>query len=253
MIPTLVDSGVAALETLNQAHIDNRPFALVLLDYQMPDMDGFEVAERIGAHPELAATVMMLSSVGQRGDGARCRELGLAAYLTKPVRQSLLFDTINAVLAKRPAMAEHPAPLITRHSLRELGRPLRVLLAEDNAVNALLASTLLKKQGHGVTLAATGRAAVAACEAAEFDLVLMDVQMPEMDGLEATAAIRLREAGSGRHVLIIALTAHAMSGDRERCLDAGADGYLAKPFSLPQLLAAIDAAQHAPTAVVSAA
>jgi len=250
MIPTLVDSGAAALDALDQARKNGAPFPLVLLDFQMPDMDGFGVAERIHERPELAGTmVMMLSSVGQQGDGARCRELGVSAYLTKPVRQSLLYETICAVLANR-AVPEAPARLVTRHSLRELQRPLRVLLAEDNPVNSMLASTLLKKQGHTVTHVITGRGAVDAVAAAEFDLVLMDVQMPEMDGLEATAAIRQAEIGSDRHLVIIALTAHAMSGDRQRCLDAGADGYLAKPFSVAQLTDAIELSQQ-PQAVVA--
>jgi signal transduction histidine kinase/CheY-like chemotaxis protein len=246
MIPTLVDSGAAGLAALTEAQTNDRPFTLVLLDFQMPGMDGFEFAERIHARPELSAnTVMMLSSVGQRGDGVRCRELGIAAYLTKPVRQSLLVETMCAVLANKVVPAR-PAPLVTRHSLRETHRPLHVLLAEDNAVNSLLATRLLKKQGHTVTLVTTGRGAVDAVAAEEFDLVLMDVQMPEMDGLEATGLIRESEIGTDRHIVIIALTAHAMSGDRQRCLDAGADGYLAKPFSLPQLVAAIALTQHEP-------
>jgi signal transduction histidine kinase/CheY-like chemotaxis protein len=253
MTPTLVDSGAAGLEALTGAQACGRPFTLVLLDFQMPEMDGFDVAERIHAHPELSSsTVMMLSSVGQRGDGARCRELGVAAYLTKPVRQSLLFETMCAVLVNR-VVAEHPAPLVTRHSLRELRRPLRVLLAEDNAVNSLLATKLLNKQGHTVTLVTTGSGAVAAVATEHFDLVLMDVQMPEMDGLAATEIIRQSEIGTGRHSMIIALTAHAMSGDRQRCLDAGADGYLAKPFSLAQLMTAIVIAERDPAAAVAIA
>jgi two-component system sensor histidine kinase/response regulator len=246
MTPTLVDSGSAGLAALSEAQACGRPFMLVLLDFQMPEMDGFDVAERIHAHPELSSsTVMMLSSVGQRGDGARCRELGVAAYLTKPVRQSLLFETMCAVLANK-VVPERPAALVTRHSLRELHRPLHVLLAEDNGVNSMLATKLLNKQGHTVTLVTTGGAAVAAVAAEHFDLVLMDVQMPEMDGLEATATIRRAEIGTDRHIMIIALTAHAMSGDRQRCLDAGADGYLAKPFSLAQLMTAIALAEPEP-------
>jgi signal transduction histidine kinase/DNA-binding response OmpR family regulator len=251
MIPTLVDNGAAGLAALTEALTNDRPFTLVLLDFQMPGMDGFDVAAQIHARPELwANTVMMLSSVGQRGDGVRCRELGIAAYLTKPVRQSLLLETMCAVLANKVVPAR-PAPLVTRHSLRETHRPLHVLLAEDNAVNSLLATRLLKKQGHTVTLVTTGRGAVDAVAAKQFDLVLMDVQMPEMDGLEATGLIRESEIGTERHVVIIALTAHAMTGDRQRCLDAGADGYLAKPFSLPQLVAAIALTQHEPKDAVA--
>jgi signal transduction histidine kinase/CheY-like chemotaxis protein len=239
MSPTLVDGGVAALAALAQAKADNAPFTLVLLDFQMPDMDGFEVAERIKDNPALAATtVMMLSSVGQPGDGARCREVGVAAYLTKPVRQSLLHDTIAAVLAKHSVLSrseERAAPFVGR----EETAPLRVLVAEDNPVNAMLARALLQRDGHTVTVVTTGRAAVAAVKEAQFDLVLMDVQMPEMDGLEATAAIRHSEIATGKHIAIVALTAHAMSEDRQRCLEAGADGYLSKPFAAAQLSATI--------------
>jgi signal transduction histidine kinase/CheY-like chemotaxis protein len=241
MQPSLVDSGTAALDALAAAQASDSPFDLVLLDFQMPDMDGFEVAERVKNRPEFAATtIMMLSSVGQRGDGARCRELGLAAYLTKPVRRSLLFDAMSACLAKQRDAVPAPA-LVTRHSLRESQRPLRVLLAEDNAVNSFLATALLEKEGHSVTLVTTGRDALDILKLRPFDLVLMDIQMPDMDGLEATAAIRRSEVVTGRHIAIIALTAHAMSDDRQRCLDAGSDGYLSKPFSPPELIAAVEA------------
>jgi two-component system sensor histidine kinase/response regulator len=182
--------------------------------------------------------VMMLSSVGQPGDRARCREVGVAAYLTKPVRQSLLHDTIAAVLAKHSVLSrseERAAPFVGR----EETAPLRVLVAEDNPVNAMLARALLQRDGHTVTVVTTGRAAVAAVKEAQFDLVLMDVQMPEMDGLEATAAIRHSEIATGKHIAIVALTAHAMSEDRQRCLEAGADGYLSKPFAAAQLSATI--------------
>jgi two-component system sensor histidine kinase/response regulator len=241
MQPALVESGAAGIAALSRALAGGAPFDLVLLDFQMPDMDGFEVAERIKSMPELSTTtIMMLSSVGQRGDGARCRELGLAGYLTKPVQRGVLFSAMSSALAKHRT-EDGARPLVTRHTVRESEGALRVLLAEDNAVNALLASTLLKKQGHHVTAVVTGREALSALEVSEFDVVLMDVQMPDMDGLEATAEIRRQEATTGRHVAIIALTAHAMVEDRQRCLDAGADGYLSKPFNPSQLFAAIDA------------
>jgi signal transduction histidine kinase/DNA-binding response OmpR family regulator len=239
MQPTLVDGGAAALDALTTAHATGDAFALVLLDLQMPDMDGFEVVERINDRPELVATtIMMLSSVGQRGDGARCRELGLSAYLTKPLRQSLLLEAICVALSTRGG-PEKVAPPITRHSLREAHRPLHVLLAEDNTVNALLASTVLKKAGHTVVVVTSGRGALDALEREQFDLVLMDVHMPEMDGLEATAAIRRAEIVTERHIPIIAITADAMAEDRQRSLDAGVDGYLAKPFTPSQLTEAI--------------
>jgi CheY-like chemotaxis protein len=235
MRPTLVDSGEVALRAMELAHQNGAPFLLVLLDYQMPDMDGFEVAERIKNRPELApATIMMLSSVGQRGDAQRCRELGVAAYLTKPVRQSVLLDALLAVLAG-PASSPQHATLVTRHSVRESERPLRILLAEDNAVNRLLAVRLLEKRGHSVVVAGNGHEALAALERGGFDAVLMDIQMPEMGGFEATAEIRNTERGTGRHLPIIALTAHAMQGDREHCLAAGMDGYLAKPIGAAEL------------------
>jgi signal transduction histidine kinase/DNA-binding response OmpR family regulator/HPt (histidine-containing phosphotransfer) domain-containing protein len=246
MRPTVVDGGQAALETLERARQSGDSIRLVLLDYQMPGMDGFEVAAEIKRHAELAATtIMMLSSVGQRGDAQRCKELGVAAYLTKPVRQSVLLDAILTVQAglARPV----PAPaLVTRHSLREGQRPLRVLLAEDSAVNQLLVVRMLAKRGHSVAVAANGKEALTALEAEEFDAVLMDVQMPEMDGFEATARIRKREEMTGRHLPIIALTAHAMRGDRERCVKAGMDGYLAKPIRAAELFEVLESLPAGP-------
>jgi PAS domain S-box-containing protein len=240
MRPTLVDGGRVALQAMERARDDGKPFGLVLLDYQMPDMDGFEVVARIKCHPELAnSTIMMLSSAGQRGDAQRCRELGVAAYLTKPVRSSVLLDAICTVLALPNHTVESPA-LVTRHSLREMQRPMRVLLAEDNRINQLLAVKMLEKRGHSLVVAGNGREAIMAFEREQFDVILMDIQMPEMDGLEAAAAIRQQERGTGRHVPIVALTAHAMREDRERCLDVGMDAYLAKPFSPSELFETIE-------------
>jgi PAS domain S-box-containing protein len=229
MQPAMADGGGAALDALEHAHAGGAPFDLVLLDYQMPEMDGFDVAKRIRERPELAATtIMMLSSVGERGDGARCRALGVAAYLTKPLRPLLLLDAIRAVLTGQ-TQASESGRLVTRHSLRESQRSLRVLVAEDNAVNRRLIVRLLEKRGHVPLVAANGREALAEVARQDIDVALMDIQMPEMDGFEATLAIRKIEAGTGRHLPIIALTAHAMSGDRERCLAAGMDAYLTKP------------------------
>ncbi len=236
--PTLVESGRAALEALHQAWQAGTPFRVVVLDAHMPEMDGFAVAEQIRQHPHLAETAMiMLSSLGQRGDAARCRDVGIMAYLTKPVTQTELGEAIQSLLRTRRA-ATLP-PLITRHSLREGRRRLRILLAEDNAVNQRMVVRLLEKQGHTVVAVNNGREALAALARQLFDVVLMDVQMPEMDGLEATAAIRAREHATGTHVPILALTAHAMQGDRERCLAAGMDGYLSKPVKPHDLGAAI--------------
>ncbi len=233
--PIAVESGAKALIALREAQVSAKNFPLILLDAQMPEMDGFMVAETIQRNPEWgAATIMMLSSAGQRGDARRCRELGIAAYLTKPLEQAeLLVAVLRALSAKA---AKTPAtPLITRHSLRENSHPLRILLVEDNAVNQLLAERLLEKRGHTVTVARNGKEALAALEKQFFDLVLMDIQMPEMDGFEATVAIRQKEKGSANHLPIIAMTAHAMAGDKERCLEAGMDDYIAKPIRLEDL------------------
>jgi signal transduction histidine kinase/CheY-like chemotaxis protein/HPt (histidine-containing phosphotransfer) domain-containing protein len=238
MRPVLAEAGSAALAELQRAQEKGEPFALVLLDALMPGMDGFAVAEQIRRRPGLTSpTIMMLSSAHRQGDTARCRELGVPRYLTKPLKQSDLLNAILDVLAGADSLSEGircdppEAPLSTPASRR-----FRVLLAEDNAVNQKLAVSLLVKQGHEVVVAGDGRAAAEALEREAFDLVLMDLEMPHMDGLEATARIRAREAGIGRHTPIIAMTAHAMKGDRERCLAGGMDGYLAKPIRAGQLL-----------------
>jgi signal transduction histidine kinase/DNA-binding response OmpR family regulator len=240
MRPTLVEGGLAAIGALERARAAGKPFPLAIIDFQMPDLDGFGLAGRIKADPELGTTmIMMLSSVGNQGDGVRCRELGVASYLTKPVRQSLLLEAVLSVLAINKHPLAQPV-LVTRHTLNEAHRSLNILVAEDNAVNRTLVTALLTKRGHTVRTVVNGREAIAAVKEQKFDLVLMDVQMPEMDGLEATAAIREREGAVGDHVLIIALTAHAMKGDREICLAAGMDEYLAKPIKPGELFAMIE-------------
>ena len=181
---------------------------------------------------------MMLSSADHRGDALRCRELGLAAYLSKPIRQSVLWDAIIAALGT--SRAESPLPPVTNREMAPPTRPLEILLAEDNTVNQILAVRLLAKRGHTVTVAVNGRAAVEALERRPFDLVLMDVQMPEMDGFEATAQIRERERRLGGHVPILAMTAHALKGDRERCLASGMDGYVSKPLQVEQLISVVE-------------
>ncbi len=244
MKPALADGGWTALAALERALEARKPFRLVLLDAQMPEMDGFALAEMIKQNPKLAgATIMMLTSAGQRGDAARCRELGIAAYLIKPIKQSDLLQAILIALGKPVRDFERPA-LITRHSLREARRGLRILLAEDNHVNRELAVRLLEKRGHLVVVASNGREALAALEKVGFggfDLVLMDVQMPVMDGFETAATIRAKERATGAHLTIIAITAHAMKGDRERCLAAGMDGYISKPIQAQELFDAIGA------------
>jgi CheY-like chemotaxis protein len=207
----------------------------------MPGMDGFALAEHIRTRPGSAGlTILMLTSGGRPGDTARCKELGFAAYLTKPVKQADLWRAIARALDVGPS----PTPSRPAERRAAPARPLRILLAEDNPMNQKLAVRLLEKQGHTVVVATNGREALDAIfppddssasssfilHPAPFDVVLMDVQMPEVDGLEATARIRDRERGTGRHVPIVAMTAHAMKGDQERCLAAGMDAYVAKPI-----------------------
>jgi two-component system sensor histidine kinase/response regulator len=237
MKTSLVEGGEQALAQLSVARETGDPYRLVLTDMHMPGMDGFGLIEEIRRKPEIsAATIMMLTSAGHRGDAARCRELGVAAYLMKPIRQSELREAVARVLGAREQ--EGSIPLITRYSLgdaRQAMSCLRVLVAEDNAVNQRLATRLLEKRGHSVVIVANGKEALKTLEREEFDLVLMDVQMPEMDGLETTAVIRTKELGSELHLPVIALTAHAMKGDEERFLTAGMDGYLAKPIRPQEL------------------
>ena len=233
MQPTAVASAQAALEAMEAAERAKRPYPLVLLDASMPVMDGFDLAAKIQQSPRLAgASIMMLSSGARPGDRARCFELGISAYLTKPVKQSDLMDTIVGVFASRGARKEPRAGALRE---RKGGRRLRVLVAEDNRVNQQVAVGMLERAGHEATVAENGREVLALLEKGTFDVVLMDVQMPELDGLETTAAIRERERAAGGHLPIVALTAHAMKGDAERCLAAGMDAYMAKPLQPREL------------------
>jgi signal transduction histidine kinase/CheY-like chemotaxis protein len=234
---TSVEGGKQALVALEIARKAGQLFPLILLDGQMPDIDGFTLAALIQKDPELAgAAMIMLTSAGHPGDAARCRELSISAYLLKPVRQGELLEAIRQVLQKTPV----PTPLVTRHTLRETNNRARILLAEDNAVNQVLAIRLLEKRGYVVSLAGDGRAALTALEKDSFDLVLMDIQMPGMDGFEATSAIREKEKTTGAHIPIIAMTAHALKGDQERCIAAGMDGYVSKPIRTSELFSAIE-------------
>jgi PAS domain S-box-containing protein len=246
MKPTAVLGVPEALASLRSALQSGQPYALVLTDANMPDIDGFSLAEQVKQDAELSSTVIMMLTSGDRpGDVARCEQLGVAAYLLKPIKQSELFDAIVMALgitdaepeARETMAAEQPSRL---HSLR-------ILLAEDSLVNQKLAVGLLEKYGHTVVVANHGGEAMAALDAQDFDLVLMDVQMPEMDGFEATAAIRTKEKRTGAHIPIIAMTAHAMKGDREQCLEAGMDGYIAKPIRAKQLFETLETMLCPPT------
>ncbi len=239
--PTAVSSGAEALVELHRAVAAGTSPALALLDAQMPDIDGFSVAKRMRASPQLAdIPIIMLTSSGRRGDGARCHELGIEGYLLKPVEVGRLSEMVCTILGGDTGRLSR-VPVVTRHSMREARQRLRVLLAEDNEVNRIVAVTKLQKRGHEVAVVKDGLEAVKAYESSEFDVVLMDIQMPIMDGFQAAALIRERQAATGRRVPIIALTAHAMKGDRERCLQAGMDDYITKPFKTDELIRAVEA------------
>ena len=237
MQPSAVDGGVEALEALQAARDLGAPFRLILTDMHMPNMDGFELVARIRKQPALSAgAIMMLTSAGHRGDAERCRQLGVAAYLLKPVRQSELREAIARVLGS--GVQDGAAPLVTRFAVQGATEPsesLTILVAEDNMVNQRRAVRMLEKRGHRVTVAVNGREALEALSRNSFDLVLMDVQMHEMDGLTATTILREQERGREAHATVIALTAHAMKGDQDRCLAAGMDGYLTKPIRPQEL------------------
>ena len=240
MRPRAVDGGQAALDELEAALSVGQPYALALIDARMPEMDGFALAERVKGNAALSPTVLiMLTSGGKAGDGARCRELGIAAYLVKPVKQADLWEAIMMTLGAKEA-ATPSQDLVTKHTLSEERRRLNILVAEDSPVNLKLVVRMLEKRGHAITPSTNGREALAALGTGSFDLVLMDVEMPEMDGFEATAAIRAKEKDTGAHIPVIAMTAHAMKGDRERCLETGMDAYVAKPIRAQEMLETID-------------
>jgi CheY-like chemotaxis protein len=230
----------AALEALRQSRRIGKAYDLAIIDAQMPDRDGFELAAAVRSDPDLAPTrLCMLTSAGQRGDGGRCRALGIRGYLTKPIARSDLLEAVAMVLAdQRTTPAGAPPEVVTRHTIREARRELSILLAEDNEVNQQVAIAMLVRRGHRVEVAGTGREAVDAARRRAYDVVLMDIQMPEMDGFAATEAIR--RLPRGRDLPIYALTAHAVSGERERCLAHGMNGYLAKPFKAVELYALVE-------------
>ena len=234
--PVLASGAEQALREMDGAAKANAAFELVLVDAHMPEMDGFDLAEQIKQRkPLCGAAILMLTSASRRGDALRCRELGVAGFISKPVAGGQLIDAIQLALKHETAPASGP-----RNSSKALPlgtqSKLNILLAEDNAVNQKVAVRLLEKQGHRVHIANTGLEALAAVEREQFDLILMDIQMPHMDGIAASMAIREKEKLRGGHIPIVALTAHAMSGDRERCLAAGMDGYASKPIRAEELM-----------------
>jgi signal transduction histidine kinase/DNA-binding response OmpR family regulator len=228
-----VATAADGLEALRRARYD-----LAILDVQMPDMDGFQLATAVRADKKIKRTnLLMLTSAGQRGDGERCRELGIRGYLTKPISRSDLLEALGTVLAGSAEEAGTPE-VVTRHTIAESRRSMRVLLAEDNPVNQQVAVAMLVKRGHEVHVSSNGREALHAVQERDYDVVLMDIQMPEMDGFEATHAIRALP--KGKDLPIIGLTAHALSGERERCLSHGMTDYLAKPFKAHELFALVE-------------
>ena len=239
MKPTPAESGRSALAAMERAFNANNPFTLALIDYQMPEMDGFVLTEKIRQNPQFAGIkIVLLSSIGRRGEVTHCEKLKIDGYLTKPIKQSDLFDTIVTVFGE--SLIEGKTTTVTRHKIRENRKQLKILLTEDNLINQKLGLRVLENRGHTVTIANNGLEALAILEKESFDLVLMDVQMPEMDGFEATQAIRQKEKETGHHIPILALTAHAMKGDMEKCMEKGMDGYVSKPIKAEELFEVIE-------------
>ena len=244
MLPTAVEGGKQAVEAVTQAMLADDPFKLLLLDVRMPDQDGFSVIEDLRAmHVDDIAPVMMLTSEGQHGDAVKCRELGVSAYLLKPYTQSDLFEAIMNTLGL--SEKEEPA-LVTRHFLRETKQHLHVLLAEDNSVNQALVKGLLSKFGHSVDIAQNGSEAIEKWIDGRYDLILMDVDMPVLNGYGATEQLRALEKQQGNaRIPVIGLTAHVLEGTREKCLASGMDGYLSKPINTEALWRELNSVQHA--------
>lgn len=251
LVPDTAHRGEDALETIKISLENNSPYALIFLDYNMPGIDGFSLARQIQKNGWLKHTrIIMLTSIAKRGHAAMCKELGISSYIPKPVNQSLLFDMIVQTLGqKKEAPDNHKKQnLITRHTIKEERKKLNILLAEDNKVNQMVAKKILEKHGHSVTVVDNGRLAVEALEKRCYDLVLMDIQMPVMGGIEATKTIRSAKCGtcntekqsSNPCIPIIALTAHSMKGDREKFIEAGMDDYVSKPIKPVELFDAID-------------
>ena len=237
-----VERGQEGLDALLvNRHSDKNPYDMVLLDMQMPEMDGEQTARAIFSDPRNKnLSVVVLTSMGKRGDAKRLSNLGCSGYLLKPIKQQMLFDSLVAVMNEKESKLPGTGRLVTRHLVKEeKQKSQRILLAEDNPVNQKVAVALLQKVGHSVDIANNGKEAIERLKVSQYSLVLMDIQMPLVDGFEATRRIRAWEAGKS-HIPIIAMTAHAMKGDRERCLKAGMDDYLSKPIDKRSLFTAID-------------
>jgi signal transduction histidine kinase/DNA-binding response OmpR family regulator len=236
MLPAVAASAPEALAYIRRGAANGEPFRLILTDVHMPEVDGFELVQQIRAEHELTqAVILMLTSGEHLGDLARCRDMGVAAYLTKPVRRAELRIAIARAISRTAAQPSAPVRSAPAE-LKSAADRFYVLLTEDNVINQRVARAMLEKAGHTVVIAGNGREALARVDEDEFDIILMDVQMPEMDGFETTAAIRMRETDTRRHTPIIAMTAHAMYGDRERCIEAGMDDYVSKPIDPPTVL-----------------
>ncbi|MBF0475832.1 MAG: response regulator [Deltaproteobacteria bacterium] len=243
MKPVPASGGPEALNLLVQAELSGTSFPLSIIDVHMPGMDGFSLVEKAREQGRVTpAVIMLLTQAGYLDETERCRQLGVAAYLRKPVRPSALYDALMAALG-RPAPIIEPASIEPRPSSKTK-KPLRILLVEDNPVNQKLGLVMLNKRNHSVVVAENGRKALTAVAQGRFDLILMDIQMPEMDGLEATAIIREGEKKTGSHIPIVAMTAHAMKGDKEKYLDAGMDAYISKPFNSEHLFGTIERLTH---------
>ena len=239
MLPVCAESGKQALTLLRTAAKSAQPIQLVLLDSQMPDMDGFSTAKEIRQDPTIAdVSIMMLTSSGQRGDAERCRELGIGVYLMKPVRPNEVHQALRRLIGLENE-SDSNLPF-TQHSLEEDRRLLRILVVEDNLVNRKLIQRLLEKHGHTISEAEDGLEALALMENNRYDIVFMDLQMPNMDGFTATREIRKRENTSTRRIPIVALTAYALDEDRRKCLEAGMDAYLPKPINSRDLYEIVD-------------
>jgi signal transduction histidine kinase/CheY-like chemotaxis protein len=239
MRPTAVEDADGAMAALEAARRDRDPYVTVLLDSRMPGADSLDVADRIRQNPDFAeARLIMLISGAEMGDVRRCVERGVDTYVLKPVKQSALLNSIMLAMRHAVSTGESPAEANSA-DVSASARPLQILVAEDNPINQTLAQRILEKRGHAVVVARDGREAVALYESQRFDVILMDVQMPQMDGMEATSYIRDAEKNTGDHIPIIAMTAHAMKGDRERCLAAGMDDYVSKPVRADQVIAAV--------------